>query len=51
VAVTAVAARVDKLDEDLRKRDEVLRLLANQVLDLSAEMERGKDAAGPSGGE
>jgi hypothetical protein len=51
VAVTALSARVDKLDEDLNRRDEMLRLLANQVLDISAEIEPRKDAAGPSGGE
>jgi hypothetical protein len=51
VAITMLAARVDRLDQDLRKRDEVLRLLAGQVLDLSAEIERGRDADRPHEGE
>lgn len=51
VAITSLAARVDKLDQDLRKRDEVLRLLASHMLDLSAEIERGEDESRPKDGE
>jgi hypothetical protein len=51
VAITRLASRVDRLDQDLRKRDEILRLLASHVLDLSAEIERGKDASRPHDGE
>lgn len=50
-AITMLASRVDKLDQDLKKRDEVLRLLASHVLDLSREIERGKDANRPHEGE
>jgi hypothetical protein len=51
VAITALAARLDGLDRDLRKRDEVLRLLTSELLDLTTRIERGKPATGPSGGE
>jgi hypothetical protein len=50
-AISALAARVDKLDEDLRTRDEVVRLLAAQVLDLTANFERRKDAGGTTAGD
>lgn len=50
-AITMLASRVDKLDQDLKKRDEVLRLLASHVLDLNAEIERGKNADRPLEGE
>ena len=46
-AITLLAARGDRFDQDLRKRDEVLRLLAAEVLDLRAEIERGKKADRP----
>jgi hypothetical protein len=45
-AMAALALRVDKLDQDLRKRDQVMRLMARQVLDLSTEIERRKGAGG-----
>jgi hypothetical protein len=48
-AISALAARLDRLDEDVEKRDQVLRLLASQVLDLSTEIERS-GGAGPSAG-
>jgi hypothetical protein len=51
VAIAALASRVDKLDEDLSKRDEVMRLLASQVVDLSTEIERRKGADGPAAGD
>lgn len=51
VAITMLASRVDKLDQDLRKRDDVLKLLASHVLDLGTEIERGKDANRPHEGE
>jgi hypothetical protein len=51
VAITALASRVDRLDDDLRKRDEVMRLLASQVLDLSMEIERRKGAGGKPAGD
>lgn len=50
-AMSALASRVDRLDEDLRKRDEVIRLLASQVVDLSTEIEGRKGAGGPSAGD
>jgi hypothetical protein len=46
VAMSALASRVDQLDEDLRKRDEVMRLLASQVLDLSTDIEGRKGSGG-----
>jgi hypothetical protein len=49
-ALAALAARVGRLDDDLKKRDEVLRLLADQVVVLTAQIERG-EAAGPEGGD
>jgi hypothetical protein len=49
-ALTALSARLDRLDADLEKRDEVLRLLAGQVLDLTNELER-KEGAGPAAGD
>lgn len=51
LAMGALASRVDKLDEDLRKRDEVMRLLAGQVLDLSMEIEGRKPAGRPPAGD
>lgn len=48
-AISALAARLDRLDEDLEKRDQVLRLLASQVLDLTAEIERSGGAGPPVG--
>jgi hypothetical protein len=51
LAMGALASRVDKLDEDLRKRDEVMRLLAGQVLDLSTEIEGRKGAGRPPAGD
>jgi hypothetical protein len=49
-AITLLAARDDRLDQDLRKRDEILRLLITQVLELRAEIE-GRDAERPRRGE
>jgi hypothetical protein len=43
-AITALAQRVDQLDQDLRKRDEVTRLLSAQVLDLDETIRERKDA-------
>jgi hypothetical protein len=50
-AITALSLRVDQLDQDLRKRDEVARLLAAQVLDLSETIKQKKDAGGTTSGE
>ncbi len=51
VAITMLAARVDQLDQDLRKRDEVVRLLVSQVLDMTQETEREEVAERPDEGE
>jgi hypothetical protein len=51
VAIAALSSRVDKLDEDLSKRDEVIRLLASEVLDLSAEIGKEKGAGGSAAGD
>jgi hypothetical protein len=48
-AISALAARLDRLDEDVEKRDQVLRLLASQVLDLSTEIERSRGARPTAG--
>jgi hypothetical protein len=50
-AISALSLRVDQLDQDLRKRDEVARLLAAQVLDLSETIKPRKDAGGATSGE
>jgi hypothetical protein len=50
LAITMLAARVDKLDQDLSKRDEVLRLLVSHVVDLDAKIESGTDADRPHEG-
>jgi hypothetical protein len=50
-AISALSLRVDQLDQDLRKRDEVARLLAAQVLDLSETINQRKDAGGATSGE
>jgi hypothetical protein len=50
-AISALSLRVDQLDQDLRKRDEVARLLAAQVLDLSETIKQRKDAGGGTSGE
>jgi hypothetical protein len=50
-AIAALTSRVDRLDEDLAKRDELLMLLATRMLEESGEVEKGKEAAGPPGGE
>jgi hypothetical protein len=46
LAVAGLASRMDRLDEDLRKRDELLRLLTAHVLDPNEETERRKGAGG-----
>ena len=50
VAITMLAARVDRLDQDLRKRDEMQRLLVSELLDLKAKIER-RDAERPQRGQ
>jgi hypothetical protein len=50
-AISALSLRVDQLDQDLRKRDEVARLLAAQVLDLGETIKPRKDAGGATSGE
>jgi hypothetical protein len=50
LAITMLAARVDRLDADMKKRDELLRLLVSHVVDLDTRIERGEDADRPSEG-
>jgi hypothetical protein len=50
-AIAALTSRVDRLDEDLAKRDELLMLLATRVLGESGEVENRTEAAGPPGGQ
>jgi len=50
-AVTALSLRVDQLDHDLRRRDELIRLVAAEVLDLSETIDTRKDAGGPPPGD
>jgi hypothetical protein len=50
IAITMLAERVDRVDEDLKKRDELLRLLVTHVVDLDARIERGEDADRPPKG-
>jgi hypothetical protein len=49
-AITALSARLDRLDGDLDKRDEVLRLLAQQVLELTNQI-GGEDGPRPPAGD
>ena len=49
-AITMLAARGDRFDQDLRKRDEILRLLVSEVLDLRLKIER-REAERPHEGE
>jgi hypothetical protein len=44
-AIAALTARVDRLDEDLAKRDEVMALMASQMLELSDAVREEKDAS------
>jgi hypothetical protein len=50
LAITMLAARDDRLDQDLRKRDEMLRLLVSEVLELKIKIERRDAERPPTGG-